>query len=212
MMLVRRPRIRTMMAAGVAGLAAIGTVAATAVPASAAGSPIHAVYKVTGSTFLNAPDATLPLGPGRLAANLNASTGKIRATLTMPDATLNFMEFGTIPVTATARLINDGPTTGTLNLNTGAVTTTSNITFQIVSLSVAGVPVLVGPACESATPASIQVTSQPGFNILKGGNLSGTYTIPQFANCLLVTPLINLTLTGPNNTITLTLGKAKIST
>ena len=206
----RSRRIRTTVAAAVAGLATALTVAATAAPASATASTIHAKYKVTGNTFLKAPNATLPLGPGKLAANLDASTGKLTATLTMPDATLSFKEFGLVPVTATTHFINNGPTTGTLDLNTGAVTTTSNITFQITSLSVAGLPVPVGPACESSTPASIQVTSQPGFSVLKGGNLAGTYTIPQFANCGLVTALINLTLTGPGNTITLTLGKAKI--
>jgi hypothetical protein len=82
--------------------------------------------------------------------------------------------------------------------------------MQIVSLSIAGIPVPIGPACESSTPAAIKVASQPGFNILKGGNLAGTYAIPQFANCGLVTPLINVTLTGPGNTITLHLGKARI--
>jgi hypothetical protein len=183
-------------------------VAATAAPASAT-TTIHAKYKVTGSTFLKAPNATLPLGPGKLAANLNASTGKIQATLTMPDATLTFKQFGLIPVTATTRFINNGPTTGKVNLGTGAATTTSHITFQIVSLSVAGLPIPVGSSCESSTPTAIRVASQPGFNVLSGGNLAGTYTIPQFANCGLVTALINVTLTGPGNTITLTLGKAK---
>ena len=129
---------------------------------------------------------------------------------TLPDATGSFRQFGLIPVTATTHFINNGPTTGTLNLSTGAVTTTSHVTLQIVSLSVAGLPVPVGPSCESSTPAVIQVTSQAGFNILKGGNLAGNYTIPQFTNCGLATPLINLTLPGPGNTITLTLGKAKI--
>jgi hypothetical protein len=196
-------------ATAVAGAAIACTLAATAVPAAAA-TTIHATYKVTGSTYLKAPNATLPLGPGKLASNVNPSTGKIKAKLTMPDATLSFKEFGLIPVTATTHFINDGPTTGTLNLDTGAVTTTSNITFQIVSLSVAGIPVPVGSSCESSAPAVITVTSQPGFNILKGGNLAGSYTIPSFANCGLVTSLINLTLTGPGNTITLTLGKAHI--
>ena len=41
------------------------------------------------------------------------------------------------------------------------------------------------------------MTSQPGFNILNGGNLAGTYTIPPFANCGLVTGLLNLTILGP---------------
>lgn len=206
----RSRRIRTTVATAIAGLAAVLAVAATAAPASATASTIHAKYKVTGSTFLKAPNATLPLGPGKLAANLDASTGNIKATLTMPDATLTFKEFGTVPVTATTQFINNGPTTGTLNLSTGAVTTTSDIIFRIVSLSVGGFPVLVGPVCESSAPAVIQVTSQPGFSILKGGNLEGTYTIPRFAHCGLATPVINVTLTGPGNTITLTLGKAKI--
>jgi len=210
MKLMRPPRIRTTLATGIAGLAAVFAVTATAAPASATTSTIHAKYKVTGSTFLKAPNATLPLGPGKLVANLNPATGNIKATLTMPDATLSFKQFGLVPVTATTHFINNGPTTGTLNLTTGAVTTTSNITFQLTSLSVAGIPIPVGPACESSAPAVIQVTSQAGFNILNGGNLAGTYTIPKFANCGLVTPLINLTLTGPGNTITLTLGKAKI--
>lgn len=209
MRLTKPSRIRRTATVATAGLAAALAVAATAVPASA-GTTIHARYKVTGSTFLKAPNATLPLGPGRLAANVNLNTGAIKAALTLPDATLSFKQFGLIPVTATTHFINNGPTTGTLDLSTGAITSTSQITMQIVSLSIAGLPVPVGPACESSTPAVIQVASQPGFNILKGGDLAGTYTIPQFANCGLVTPLINLTLTGPGNTITLTLGKAKI--
>jgi hypothetical protein len=209
MRLTKASRTRTAVAAATAGLAAAFTVAATTVPASA-NTTVRARYKVTGSTFLKAPNATLPLGPGRLAANVNLNTGAVKAALTLPDATLSFKQFGLVPVTATTHFINNGPTTGTLNLSTGAVATTSNITFQIVSLSIAGLPIPVGPSCESSTPAVIQVASQPGFNLLKGGNLAGTYTIPQFANCGLVTPLINLTLTGPGNTITLTLGKAKI--
>lgn len=210
MKLMRPPGIRATVATAIAGAAVAGTMAATAVPASATASTIKATYKVTGSTFLNAPSATLPLGPGKLVAHVNASTGAVKATLTLPDATGSFEELGVIPVTATAHFINNGPTTGTINLSTGAVTSTSHITMQLVSLSVAGIPLPLGPSCETSTPAVVQVTSQPGFNLLKGGNLTGTYTIPQFANCGLATPLINLTLTGPGNTITLTLGKAKI--
>ena len=210
MRLIKPSRIRTATATATASLAAAFAVAAIAMPASAAGSILHATYKVTGSTFLKAPNATLPLGPGKLAANVNLNTGAVKAALTLPDATLSFKQFGLIPVTATTHFINNGPTTGKINLSTGAVATTSKLTFQITSLSVAGIPVPVGPACESSTPAVIQLTSQPGFNILKGGNLAGTYTVPSFASCGLVTPIINLTLTGPGNTITLTLGKAKI--
>jgi hypothetical protein len=56
----------------------------------------------------------------------------------------------------------------------------------------------------------IKLASLPGFNPLKGGKLAGTYTIPPFANCGLATALLNATVPGPGNTITLKLGAAKI--
>lgn len=210
MRLVRSCRIRLATATGLAGLAAVCTVAASASPASA-DTVVHAKYKVTGSTVVKAANFTLALGPGKLASTLDANTGKLTATLTLPDATGSFKENGVVPVTATTQFINDGRTTGTLNFDTGAVSTTSKITLRIVSLSAAGVPVPVGSSCETTQPAVVAVSGQPpAFNILKGGNLTGTYTIPQFAHCGLATALINLTIPGPGNTITLTLGKAKL--
>lgn len=199
---------RTAMAAS-AGLLAVAGVFASAGTASA-DTTITIRYPVTGTTHLAAPNADLPLGPGKLTATADLNTDTITANLKLPDATGSFKELGLIPVTATAQLINDGPTTGTIDPNTGAVTTTSLITMRIVSLTVAGIPQLVGDSCETSSPVSVTVTSQPGFNIIKGGNLAGTYTIPPFANCGLDTLLINLTLPGPGNTITLTLGKGKV--
>jgi hypothetical protein len=210
MTLVRFRRLRFVGAATSAGLVAVCTVAASAGPASA-DVVVHAKYKVTGSTFIKAANFTLALGPGKLASTLDANTGKLTAKLTLPNATGSFKEAGLVPVTATTQFINDGPTTGTLNFNTGAVSTTSKITLRIVSLSVAGINMPVGSSCQTAQPTVVSVSGQPpAFNILKGGSLTGTYTIPQFANCELETALINLTIPGPGNTITLKLGKAKI--
>lgn len=106
-------------------------------------------------------------------------------------------------------MIQDGTATGTVNFTTNAVTTTATDTIKLTSLKVAGVPILVGPSCETS-PTTISVSSQAGFNVLNGGTLSGTYTIPQFAHCGLATLLINLTLPGPGNTISLTLGKGTL--
>ena len=202
-------RLRTVVVTASAGLLAVAGVMASAGPASA-DSTLTVKYKVTGSTVLKAPNATLPLGPGKLTSTVDLSTGSLTATLSLPNATGSFKQFGLIPVTATAQLINDGPTTGSVDPTTGAVTTTSMITMRIVSLNVAGLNLPVGSTCQTATPVSVTVSSQPGFSIVKGGNLAGTYTIPQFANCGLATLLINLTLPGPGNTIALTLGKAKV--
>jgi hypothetical protein len=211
---MRSPRtalIRRSAAIGLAGALAAFTVVASSGAASA-GSKIHATYPVNGSTFLKAPNFTLALGPGKLVSTVDSTTGKLTATLTLPNATGSFKQFGLVPVTATTQFINDGPTTGTLNLSTGAIHSTSKITLKIVSLTVAGLPVPVGNSCETAAPVVVKVASQKGFNVLDGGKLAGNYTIGKFAHCLLATSLINLTLPGSGNTISLKLGKAKVST
>jgi hypothetical protein len=205
-----RPRgVRGMTITALSGLLAAGAILAAAAPASAQ-TTVTVKYAVTGSTLLKKVNATAELGPGTLKSTVNLSTGTATASLTLPPASVSFQELDLVPVTATTAFINDGPTTGTVNLDTGAVTTTSHITLQVTSLTVAGLPVPVPSGCESATPATVTVNSDPGFTIVNGGSLSGTYTVPPFAHCGLLTPVLNLTIPGPGNTITLTLGKAKV--
>lgn len=205
---IKASGIRRAVTGSAAGLLALVGVLASTGTASA-DTTVTFKYPVTGTTHLSTPNANVSLGPGKLVATADLNTGAITAHLKLPPATGSFKELGLVPVTATVKLINDGPTTGTVNQNTGAVTTTSKITMQITSLVVAGIPQPIGTSCETSSPVTVTVSSQPGFNILKGGNLAGTYTIPDFTNCGLETLLINLTVPGSGNTITLTLGKAK---
>jgi len=207
---IRSSLIRRTGALSAVGIVAAGALVAAAGPASARpAASIKASYKVTGSTFLAGPGATLSVGPGKLTAKVNVSTGKLSANLSLPPSTGSFKEFGLIPVSATANFINDG-TTGKINLKTGKVTTTSKITLQIVSLSVARIPIPVGSSCETSSPVVVTLKSLPGFSILGGGKVAGSYTIPKFSNCGLATLLINLTIPASGNTITLKLGKAKL--
>jgi len=210
-----RPKRPRLAAAVVTVLAAGAALAATAGPALAstasASAKVHASYKITGSTYIKAPNFTLKLGPGKLSATVNLSTGKLTATLSLPNATGSFTEFGIVPVTATTQFINDGATTGKVNTTTGAVTTKSKITLRIVSLTVAGLPVPVGNSCETKDAVVVDLASQPGFNVLKGGTVAGDYAIGDFSGCGLATLLINLTIPGSGNTISLKLGKAKVS-
>jgi hypothetical protein len=204
--LTRNSGIRGAVAGSAAALLAVAGVLASSATASA-DTTATIKYKVTGSTHLAVPNADLTLGPGHLTTTADLDTDTLTATLALPPATGTFNELGIVPVTATAKLINDGPTTGTINGDTGAVTTTSEITMRLTSLSIAGIPTPVGNKCQTATPVTVTVNSQPGFSILKGGDLAGTYTIPDFTGCGLATLVINLTLPGSGNTIDLTLGK-----
>jgi hypothetical protein len=205
-----RRRLTLLAATAAAAVAGIGLATpALASPAAPADTTLTVSYPVTGSTFIKAVGASIALGPGTLDGTANLTTGALSAKLTLPPATGSFDELGVIPVTATTRMIQDGTATGKINLTTGAITTTAKVTVQITSLTVAGLPVLVGARCETS-PATITVSSQPGFNVVNGGTLAGTYTLPLFSHCLLATLVINLTLPGPGNTISLTLGKGTI--
>jgi hypothetical protein len=178
---------------------------ALASPAAPADQTVSVTYPVSGSTFIKAVNSSIALGPGSLSTTADLTTSTLTGTLSLPPATGSFKELGLIPVTATTEMIQDGQATGTVDFSTNAVTTTTKESIKLTSLKVAGLPVPVGNSCETS-PATITVSSQPGFNVLSGGTLSGTYTIPSFAHCGLATLLINLTLPGPGNTITLTLG------
>lgn len=203
---MRRTAVRSLVIAAAAGsLLSLGVV-----PASAS-STVTVTYPVTGSTHIKAINSTLSLGPGTLTSTVNLKTSAVSASLSLPAATGSFNELGFIPVTATTQFVQDGAATGTADLTTNKVTVTSRTTLRITKLWVAGLPIPVGRDCQTRTPASITVTSQSGFKVLAGGSLAGTYTIPRFSHCGLATPLINLTIPGSGNTITLTLGAAKLS-
>ncbi len=201
--MVMKKRLAGLLFSSVAVVGALGFGATSA----SADTTVNLTYPISGSTYINAIHTSIPLGPGTLSATADLNTAAVTGNVNLPPATGSFKELGLVPVTATTAFVEQGQTTGTLESD-GGIQATSHISLKLTSLKVAGIPVPVGNSCQTAVPATITLTSESGFNALTGGTVSGTYTIPHFAHCLLATPLINLTLPGPNNTITLTLGAA----
>jgi len=206
---MRRPLTLFLATAAIAVTGIALATPALASPAAPSDTTVGVTYPVTGSTFIKAIHSSIALGPGTLSTTADLTTSTLTGTLSLPPATGSFKELGLVPVTATTEMIQDGQATGTVNFSTNAVTTTATDTIKLTSLKVAGLPIPVGNSCQTS-PATITVSSQPGFNVLSGGTLAGTYTIPRFAHCGLATLLINLTLPGPGNTISLTLGAGKL--
>ncbi|WP_199440016.1 DUF6801 domain-containing protein [Umezawaea beigongshangensis] len=166
--------------------------------------PVRITYDVGGSTRIAKLNSDLPLGPGTLAAELDLLSGNFTADLDLPESTGSFTLFNLLPARATVEMTPLGRTTGTLA--DGAVTARSSVVIGLTDVRVLGVQV-VKPThrCRTTAPADIGLTSAPGFDPITGGTLSGTYTIPRFESCGLVTPIVNSSIPGSGNTIGLTI-------
>lgn len=188
----------------IGGCLLAGAVAGTASSASA-DTVINAHYTFTGSTYIKKLNTTVAIGSGTLAATVDLTTGTSTSTLTVPPSTISMKELGFIPVTVTTQMVQNGPATGTANLTTNTISSTSSVSLEITSISVARVNIPVGNSC-ATSPFNVTISSDPGFTIGGGGPISGSFTISDFHHCGITTPILNLLIPGPGNTLDLTLG------
>ncbi|TCO46495.1 hypothetical protein [Actinocrispum wychmicini] len=161
-------------------------------------------YDVTkGTSTIKKLNASLPLGPGKLSANIDA-TGVFTATMALPPVRGHFTIFGIFPTSATVSFQQAGPIPG--KITDGAIEAHAKVNIQLSNVDAIGfIPLLVGNNCKTSVPATIDLVSAPDFNALVGGDLLATFTIPNFSNCNLATPILNGLIPGPDNKITLTL-------
>jgi hypothetical protein len=202
----RRSRIRRLAAVATAATAAA---AVMAIPGTAnAQTPtLNMRYPFTGTSHIAGVNDDLELGPGTMTAALDLQTGNATADVDLPPVQGEFNAIGFIPTTVTTTFIEEGQSTAFVNPVGGATTARSKMTIQLSNLRVLGIPLLVGSNCKTETPVDLVLNSQPGWSVLTGGTLSGTYTIPDFENCLLNTLIINAMIPGEGNTISLNLGR-----
>ena len=201
-----------MRAMAVAAVAAAG-LAVTAIPgqASAATDPnaLHISYDASGYSLIAKTGSSVKLGPTTLKTALNPD-GTFTGTLPLPPSSTTFKAIGLLPISATVNFIPVGTVTGTLGSVPLQVKSSTKYTLRLSNVVVGGIPTPVGNSCQTITPATIPAVSDPNsnFDIVNGGTLTGSYTIPLFAGCGLTTALIDLLVPGPNNTISLTLSNA----
>ena len=191
----RRSRLRAMV------VLAVGLTAALLGTGVASAASISVTYDVTGVTHIQKTDSDITLGPGALKSTLDLSTAVLSSDLTLPTAHSQFDALGFLPTSADIDFLPDGPAIGTVSAT--QITATAKVTVRVHNVWSGGVPVIVGDNCKTEVPATISLVSQPGFTVLGGGDLAGTYTMPKLDNCLLVTWLLNALIPGPDNTITL---------
>jgi hypothetical protein len=204
-----RSKIRRMAATATAATAAA---AVMAVPGTAHAEPfLNATYPFTGTSHIASVDSDMDLGPGTMTSRLDFATGQATASVDLPPAQGDFNAIGFIPTTATVSFVEEGQSTAQLDPTDGSISATARMTIKISNVKVLGIPLLVGSHCQTEEPAQINLESGQGWHILVGGPLSGTYSIPDFENCLLGTAILNALIPGGGNTITLNLGRPTVS-
>jgi hypothetical protein len=141
----------------------------------------------------------------------------------LPPVTATFLAFRFVPVTATLHLVELTP----INIvSVSGVTappypitvrTSTKISIRVSGVRVNGVPLDVGPHCQTARPVTLDLIGR-GFNTIPpkgytaatGGPLSGMVTIPRFTGCGVsenLDPLLTGSISGHGNFVKVTQGK-----
>ncbi|RYJ02449.1 MAG: hypothetical protein EON52_19570 [Actinomycetales bacterium] len=185
-------------------------VAATAglalVPVAAHAATIVTIsYDATGTSHIAKTYSDVALGPTTLTTNLDIDTGDFTGSLPLPGTATKFKVLGLLPVTANVNFVEAKPLVGKINLTQTQAQVSSTATYyvKLSNIKIVGFPTFAGSKCQTKQPVSIPVGTKPneGFDLINGGELVGTYTIGQFENCGLNTPLINALVPGAGNTV-----------
>ncbi|MCW2496661.1 hypothetical protein [Jatrophihabitans sp.] len=202
---MRLPTPRRLLLA-VTTAAVLGAAVVSLAPAADAAA-LHVAYDVTGSTTVAKTKSSITLGPAVLSTTI-ASSGKFSGSLNLPPATTSFNALGLLPTSGTVTFVAAKATTGSLVSNPKPkINATASYYVKLSNVTVLGLPVPVGTKCQTADPVTMTVSGK--FSVVKGGTLTGTYTIGKFANCGLTTFLLNALLAGPGNTVSLTLANGR---
>ncbi len=213
-------------------LAALSPAVLFAQPASAfpPGDPIYKFkYNVVATSHIAKANLTLSPPPGIFKGGIDLSTGLLQGSISLPGTTFTQTEAGIGLVTATAAIEQTKPITGHVNIGNFKVSATSTFNIHIVTMYLATptVPVtlpslpitlpslpillppvtippvnLVGNSCTTASPVS--VTMKGTAHLGAASTFAGSFTMPNFANCGVMTTVINDEIPGPGNTFTAT--------
>jgi hypothetical protein len=194
---------RTVAALSVPLLAA--TFLATA-PASAATKKADPTvpfdYTIHATTTLKKLNQTVTIPAGEFKGTIDLSTFKLTGTISLPPAQSTVAIAGLPLATATFKIAEVGPVTGSVNFSTNKVVATSVFNIQIASLTPTGLSFLnlVGNSCTTSKPVSVTMTGalKPPLKF------SGTFTVPPLKTCGATTPVLNQVVPGPGNTFAAT--------
>lgn len=163
---------------------------------------IEVTYDIKGASRTTKLESDIKVGPGELVAQVDVLESTFEGELRLPPSPGYFVMFDFMPSTATVDFLPAGPVLGVIE--SGKVDATSELFIRLRDVTMADVPIDVGPRCRTITPAKLELKSDPGFNPLVGGTMRAVFTIPPFSGCGVTEPLDDLftgVVSGVNNTV-----------
>jgi hypothetical protein len=188
--------------------AVVGAAAAIVVAAPAQAAPIPITFNnVTGTTHLAKPDVDVAVPTSSVQTELDLETNTVTGSVNLADLTAKLKLAKLIGVTSTVKIVPVGGLTGTIDLGASKLSTTSSFTLQVTDVHTDALPRvnLVKSGCRTVRPSTLTLNNTTPVELFQPITMVGTYTIPPFKGCGLLTPLLTLLLSGPDNTMTLTL-------
>lgn len=184
-------------------LALVSAGAATALTLGAAPSasaaPIGVGWDANVTTTVKKLGQQITFPQAKFAAQIDLGTGAISGDLNLPDAT-STLKLGSLPL-AKVTLAVEPTKPVTAQLTGFKVEANQEFNIHLKKIEPLGLPInLVGKNCRTATPVKAKLNGDL-TGLFDPSTLSGTYTIPKFANCGLSTFIINLVIPGEGNTM-----------
>jgi hypothetical protein len=210
---------------GAVGVVALSAILAPQLPAAAdvaakAKPHLNVNYQVKGTSTVAKTGSTLKLGPATLTTKLFPDL-TITGDLQLPPTQSKFKALGLAPVVATVNFVPKGKVKGAITRvhKRNVVTSTAKDYLKLTDVTVLGVDQGVGDSCQTTDPVTLTLKTPDGksFDVNKGGVVTGTFSIGQFAGCgtnpiteAVNDALINQLVPGDGNTATLHLSDPKV--
>jgi hypothetical protein len=160
-------------------------------------------YAVQGFLTVRKRALRVPLS-GSLALNADLDSGTFTGDLVLQPSVINRTVFGARIFSATVQIMAEAPVTGRTGQEAGLLATVQ-VGAVISAVRIADWNVICGDSCRTSTHATVPLRSQPGVRLDEGGRLTGTYDRPPFTGCGWITPLVNLLIAGPGNSVVIDL-------
>ena len=155
-------------------------------------------YAVRGFLTVRKSHLRMPL-IGSLALHADPGSGVFTGDLVLDQSTISRRVLGASLFSAVLQIEAESPVIGTVDRENRMFAEVT-VDAVIAAVHAAGLSLLSGSSCRTATHATLPMCSKPGFNLEQGGRLVGRYHRPPFTGCGWITPFLNLLVAGPGNT------------